>query len=111
MGFRNLPTGAAAPLASLVEARAGQVSSRTLTRIGDPLAAALLSFAEGESVSEERYPGGTLYYLVEGAATINGCELVAGDVLLVEKDVEHAVLPKGPCKLLQLTLATDGVSQ
>lgn len=57
MPFRNLPTDAAAPLSSLVEVRPGQVSSRSLTRIGDALAGTLLAFDEGESVSEETYAG------------------------------------------------------
>ena len=108
MPFRNLPTEAAAPLASLVDARPGQVSSMALTRLGDPIGATLLAFSEGESVSEERYPGDTLYYLVEGAAHIRfregGHEVAmrAGDVLRVPADVEHAVEPTCATKLLQI---------
>ena len=105
MPFKNLPTGSASPLASLVEARAGQVSSRSLTRIGDPLAATLLAFAEGESVSEETYVGDTLYYLVEGSAVVNGVRMTAGDVLKVPGGTPHAVVPASAAKVLQLTLA------
>lgn len=105
MPFKNLPTGSATPLASLVEARAGQVSSRSLTRIGDPLAATLLAFSEGESVSEETYAGDTLYYLVEGSAVVNGARMTAGDVLKVPGGTPHAVVPASAAKVLQLTLA------
>lgn len=105
MSFKNLPTEAAAPLASLVEARAGQVSSRSLTRIGDPLAATLLAFSQGESVSEETYAGDTLYYLVEGSAVVNGARMTAGDVLKVPGGTPHAVVPASAAKVLQLTLA------
>ena len=110
MPFRNLPTEAAAPLASLIDARSGQVSSMSLTRVGDALGATLLAFSEGESVSEERYPGDALYYLVEGAAKIRFAEdghevaMAAGDVLRVPAGVEHAVEPTCATKLLQLVL-------
>ena len=107
MPFRNLPTDAAAPLSSLIETRPGQVSSMSLTRLGDPIGATLLAFAEGESVSEERYPGDTLYYLVEGATDIvfadHRVTLSVGDVLRVPANVEHAVEPACAIKLLQIS--------
>ena len=106
MPFRNLPTEAAAPLASLIGARPGQVSSMSLTRLDDPVAATLLAFAEGEGVSEETYPGDTLYYLVEGETDIvfsdRYVSMVAGDVLRVPAGVEHAVEPTTAIKLLQI---------
>ncbi len=108
MPFRNLPSQTAAPLAELISTRSGQVSSMSFTRIGDPLAATLLAFAEGESVSEETYPGDTLYYLVEGTCEIKLPErrlhMAAGDVLMVPAGVEHAVGPTSAIKILQLTL-------
>lgn len=104
MPFHNLPTDAAAPLSSLVEVRPGQVSSRSLTRIGDALAGTLLAFDEGESVSEETYAGDTLYYLVEGEADVNGVRMAAGDVLMVPAGTLHTVEPVCACKVLQLTL-------
>lgn len=102
MGFRNLPQDNAAQLADLITVRAGQVSSMALTRIGDPIGATLLAFAEGENVSEEAYPGDALYYLVEGEAQINGHAMVAGDVLMVPGGTLHAVNPAGAAKLLQI---------
>jgi mannose-6-phosphate isomerase-like protein (cupin superfamily) len=106
MPFRNLPIEAAAPLASLIDARPGQVSSMALTRLGDPIGATLLAFSDGESVSEERYPGDTLYYLVEGAAQIRFADrsvaMAAGDVLRVPANEEHAVEPTCASKLLQI---------
>ena len=109
MPFRNLPTDVAAPLSSLIEARPGQISSMALTRLDDPVTATLLAFAEGESVSEERYPGDTLYYLVEGATDIVFGErrvpLSTGDVLRVPAGTEHAVEPATAIKLLQISFA------
>ena len=107
MPFRNLPTDAAAPLASLIETRPGQISSMSLTRLGDPIGATLLAFSKGESVSEERYPGDTLYYVVEGATDIVFADrrvpLTAGNVLRVPAGVEHAVEPSSAIKLLQIS--------
>lgn len=106
MPFRNLPTEAAAPLASLIDARPGQVSSMSLTRLGDPVGATLLAFAEGESVSEEVYPGDALYYLIEGETDIKlpdrRVAMRAGDVLRVPAGTEHAVEPQTAIKLLQV---------
>ena len=109
MPFRNLPTEAAAPLASLIDARSGQVSSMALTRLGDPVSATLLAFAAGESVSEEVYPGDTFYLVAEGSVDIVFADrrvaMAAGEVLMVPAGVEHAVEPQGAAKLLQVCLA------
>lgn len=103
MPFRNLPTEEAAPLSGLIDAKPGTVSSMALTRLGDPIGATLLAFAEGESVSEEEYPGDTLYYLVEGEAEVNHMKMRAGDVLKVPAGVSHAVEPSSAIKLLQIS--------
>ena len=107
MPFRNLPTEAAAPLASLIGAKPGTVSSMGLTHLGDPIGATLLAFAEGESVSDESYPGDTLYYLVEGEAQIvlptGPVAMSAGDVLRVPAQTMHAVEPTSAIKLLQIS--------
>ncbi len=110
MPFRNLPVDAPAPLASLIDAAPGTVSSMGLTRLGDPVNATLLAFAAGESVSEEAYPGDTMYYLVEGITCITLPEasllMHAGDVLRVPAGVVHAVEPQGAIKLLQISFCS-----
>ena len=109
MAFRNLPTDKAAPLASLIEARPGQVSSMSFTRLGDPVSFTLLAFDEGESVSEEVYPSDTLYLVAEGSTDIVFAErrvtIGTGEVLMVPAGVEHAVEPAGAVKLLQVSVA------
>lgn len=108
MPFRNLPVNEPAALASLIEARPGQVSSMSLTAFADPVSATLLAFSAGESVSEERYPGDMLYLAVEGSLDIvfadRRVRLHAGEVLRVPAQVEHAVEPAGAAKLLQIGL-------
>ena len=108
MPLRNLPTRAPAPLASLIDLRPGQVSSRALSRDAG-LDLTILAFSAGESVSEEEYFGDTLYYLVEGRASVvlpdADVALEAGEVLCVPAHVPHAVDNVGEdFKLLQLTL-------
>ena len=109
MSFRNLPTEAAAPLASLIDVRPGQVSSMSFTRLGDPVSCTLLAFAAGESVSEEVYPSDTLYLVVEGATDIvfpdRRVRVAGGEVLMVPAGTEHAVEPEGAAKLLQVAVA------
>lgn len=109
MAFRNLPTEEAAPLASLIDARPGQVSSMSFTRLGDPVSFTLLAFDEGESVSGEVYPSDTLYLVAEGSTDIvfagRRAPVAAGEVLMVPAGVEHAVEPVGAVKLLQVSVA------
>ena len=115
MRLRNLPEGPAAPLAGLVTCREGQVSSMSLVAGGLDLglSATLFAFAAGESVSEERYDGDTLYLCVEGAMALawpdgRRSPLAAGDVIRVPAGVGHAVEGEGePFKMLQVTVPAD----
>ena len=115
MELRNLPMDEAEGLAGLVACRPGQVSSMSLVRGGFDLglSVVLFAFAAGESVSEERYEGDTMYLCVEGRMALTRpdgwrAELATGDVLRVPAGVEHAVETLGaPCKVLQLTVPAD----
>ncbi|WP_421572359.1 hypothetical protein M1L65_06400 [Slackia exigua] len=94
MPMRNVPEQQAAPLASLIELREGQVSSCALTRDAG-VDMTLLAFAAGEGVSEEEYFGDTLYYVAEGCAAVvlpdRRVILHAGEALKVAARVLHAV--------------------
>ena len=109
MTLRNLPTDAPALLAGLIDEHPHQVSSMSLSR-GGGASITLLAFAPGESVSEETYPGDTLYYLVEGRAQVllpeGAVDISEGEVLRVPAGVLHGVGNVG-CgfKLLQVTVA------
>ncbi len=96
MGIRNVPTDEAASLASLVNAREGTVSSRSLTR-GEGFGMFLFAFAAGESVSEETYLEDAMYYQVEGCSMVRFDDRVArlapGDVLAVPAGISHAIEP------------------
>ncbi len=63
--LRNLPVDHPEELAGLIEIRPGRVVSMALSR-SEHCQMTLLAFGDGESVSEERYFGDTLYYVLEG---------------------------------------------
>ena len=110
MNLRNLPVDEAKALSGLVTCRPGQVSSMSLVRGGleAGVSMTLFAFAEGESVSEERYEGDTLYLCVEGAMRVTwpdgkAVSLATGEVLKVPAGVEHAVESNGGAfKTLQI---------
>lgn len=105
--LRNLPTEAPEALASLISMHPGRVVSRALSR-SKHCRMTLLAFAAGESVSEERYPGDTLYFVLEGEMPVvfgNSIQrIAAGQCLAIPAHTLHAVGGASACKLLQITL-------
>lgn len=104
--LRNLPLEPA-PLAALISVRPGAVVSMSLCRSAH-MSLTLFAFAAGESISEEAYPGDTLYTVLEGAMPLStgGRELLlqAGESLCVPADTLHAIGGGSAFKLLQLTV-------
>ncbi|MCF4115103.1 MULTISPECIES: cupin domain-containing protein [Dethiosulfovibrio] len=105
--LKNLPTQEAEGLASLIEGEKNQVVSMALSE-SDHVHVSLFTFADREMVSEERYPGDTMYLVVEGETLIAQGErksrLKAGEVFMVPKDVPHAVGGAEAFKVLQITM-------
>ena len=105
--LRNLPRERPEALAGLIDIQPGRVVSMALS--GDESCQmTLLAFAEGESVSEECYPGDTLYYVLEGEMPLAIGEeshlLCAGECMSVPAGTAHAVGGTTSFKLLQITL-------
>lgn len=105
--LRNLPVENAAALAEMVKIRPGHVVSMALSK-NEHCQMTLLAFADGESVSEERYFGDTLYYILEGEMPLflegKTVLLQKGDCMAVPAGVLHAVGGSGAFKLLQITV-------
>lgn len=105
--LRNLPTDDPAALAGLIDIRPGRVVSMALTR-SEHCQMTLLAFGDGESVSEERYFGDTLYYVLEGSMPLHTETgeriLAAGQCLAMPAGVSHAIGGADPFKLLQITV-------
>lgn len=107
--LRNLPSDPAA-LLGLIDYQPGSVVSMALSR-SEHVAVTLFAFDEGDGVSEEFYPGDTLYLLLEGEMPLRrggaSALLRAGDCVRVPAGQAHAVGGQGRFKLLQLTLIPD----
>ena len=105
--LKNLPSDQVAALAQMVTIQPGRVVSMALSR-NEHCQMTLLAFGDGESVSEERYFGDTLYYVLEGSMPLRmesgERTLTAGQCLAVPAGVSHAVGGGGSFKLLQITL-------
>ena len=105
--IKNLPVGRAEQLSELVDIQPGHVVSMALSK-NEHCQMTLLAFADGESVSEERYFGDTVYYVLEGEMPIQmdgqTILLKAGECMSVPQNVLHAVGGTKPFKLLQITL-------
>lgn len=107
MSIKGVPADAARPLADLIVAGEHTVASRGLARqqVAD---LTLFAFAEGESVSEERYPADTVYVCLKGTLAVSRAEgqrlVPAGSCLKVEAGVGHAVAGAegGAVKFLQV---------
>ena len=105
--LRNLPTETAESLARMIDIRPGRVVSMALSK-NDHCQMTLMSFSEGESVSNEQYFGDTFYYVLEGEMPLIIGEkrhlIRAGECMAVPAGVLHAVGGTTAFKLLQITV-------
>ena len=108
--LRNLPTQQPQQLTQLIQIQPSRVVSMAMSR-QEHCQMTLLAFGDGESISEERYFGDTVYYVLEGdmPLRLEGHEvcLGAGDCLAVPAQTTHAIGGSGPFKLLQITIQSN----
>lgn len=105
--IKNLPQEIPENLSDLIQIHKNQVVSMTLA-LSEKAQMTMLSFDEGEMVSEEEYFGDTMYYVLQGETQITSpgkeVQLKEGDVFMVPKHVPHAVGPGKAFKMLQITI-------
>ena len=105
--LKNIPTDTAKGLADMIDIRPGRVVSMALSQNED-CQIMLMSFADGESVSQEQYFGDTLYCVLEGEMPLFIGEeehlIRAGECMAVPAGVLHAVGGTKPFKILQITV-------
>lgn len=99
----ELPTS----LKELIPIQPGQIVSMALSK-NEKINITLFGIAEGESISEEAYATDTLYYILEGEASLSfdakNCILKTGDCIAVPAGTLHAVVGQSAFKMLQITL-------
>ncbi len=105
--IKNISMETPEQLAALIAPKVNQVVSMALSNSAH-VHMNLFSFADGEMVSEEKYLGTTMYYLLEGKTKITSekkeYRLNTGDVLAVPAHVLHAVGGLSAFKMLQITI-------
>lgn len=105
--LKNVPNTEVAALEGLISIREGQIVSMAMSR-SDQTQIVLFAIAAGELISEEIYPGDTLYYVLSGGIQIRQDQEVllvrAGEVLAVCADILHSLQALQDTKLLQITV-------
>ena len=105
--LKNLPE-IPTTLNELISIRPGRVVSMSLSR-SEHCQLMLMAVSTGEEVTEEQYPGDTLYYVLEGTMpiVIDGVrsEMNVGEVTAVSCGKEHAIGGAGDFKILQIILS------
>lgn len=104
--FKNLPENPQ-KLADLIKIKKGHVISMSLSK-KENCQMMLLAVSKGEEVTAEQYPGDTLYYVLEGTMPLvrDGIttDLAVGDIVVVPRDIPHAIGGAGDFKILQIIL-------
>lgn len=105
--LKNVPNTEVAALEGLISIREGQIVSMAMSR-SDQTQIVLFAIAAGELISEEIYPGDTLYYVLSGGIQIRQDQEVllvrAGEALAVCADILHSLQALQDTKLLQITV-------
>lgn len=101
--YKNIDKQTKLELKNLVEYQAGQVVSRTLVQ-NDKVSMTLFSFDEGEEISTHAASGDAMVTVLEGTGrfTVGGqvFTLVAGETLIMPKDIPHAVFGEQRFKMV-----------
>ena len=101
--YKNIDKQTKLELKNLVEYQAGQVVSRTLVQ-NEKVSMTLFSFDEGEEISTHAASGDAMVTVLEGTGrfTVGGqvFTLVAGETLIMPKDIPHAVFGEQRFKMV-----------
>lgn len=104
----HLPRNEVFRLDQMMKTRKGQVCSMEMT-FAAGVQFCLFAFDAGEGISEEAYPGGVCYYVLEGemAVCLEGGALLKalkGSFLWVEPNIPHGLSGAAPYKLFQILI-------
>lgn len=101
--IKNLPQGEVLPLAAQIEAKEGQIVSKTLAQ-NDAVSITLFAFSKGEEISTHDSEGDAMVQVLSGTGrfTVGGkAHLVhAGEFLIMPAKIRHAVYAEEDFKML-----------
>ena len=104
--LENVPVKETFTLGGLINCRKYQVCSRSLC-CNSGASLTLLAFDCGEGVSEEQYPGDTLYTVLSGSCTLSGDAAVTlneGESAVIPEGALHSVSCTEQFRIIQLTI-------
>lgn len=106
--IKNIPIGKPEKLKDLIKIKKNQILSKSLIS-NESVRLTLLSFSDQEDISEEKYSGDTMYYIVEGTTFLKQdnklINLDVGDVVSVPANTLHGIGGKNSFKVLQITVS------
>lgn len=107
--YGNL-VGTAVPLQKLLDVQAGAVVSRTVLKKKTGTVT-VFAFDEGEGLSEHKAPFDALVYVIEGKVEIRlagvAQRVAAGEMLIMPKDVPHALKALTKFKMLLVMIRSE----
>ncbi len=106
MTFKNLPDKPI-QVNDFIEVVDKQILSSSILDT-EEINISLFSFADLENISEEKYSGDVLFYVVSGSCFIQikdtRIHLTAGDLYKVNADTLHEIHANEPFRMMQITL-------
>lgn len=106
--LKNLTENTPLRCVDLVSVKPCQIVSMALSAV-DNASVTAFALAAGETISEETYPGDTLYQVLSGELHIQWetghCAVSAGEILPIPADQLHALRAEQDTKLIQITLS------
>ena len=105
--IKNIDFSKALEMGELVSYQEGQVVSRTISQ-GKGVSVTLFAFDKNEEISSHASTGDAMVYIIDGSSEVTIGEekhfVKAGEVIVMPKNVPHALLAKEKFKMLLIVV-------